>query len=415
MELTNDQKVTLDQVMVKLRGSQYSSEFKPNFDFITIGGYAGTGKTFLISILRKEIYDNWKTKNVAFVSFTGKAVHVMKIKLNDSGSFFQEDFCGTIHSFIYRPEMKYDKKTKKMIIAKWIKKERDELRDLYDLIFVDEASMVSEMLWKDLLFYDIPMIAVGDHGQIPPVGDNFNLMSNPQFTLNEIKRQENGNPIIQLSQDIRMGKEIPYGFYDEKNKNIFKLPWNSEERKKVFEKINFRDDNLIMLCGMNKTRVMFNQMIRDKLKYKYPEPYPGERVVCLKNNHFIKISNGQLGTVSFLLHEAKDIYNMVIQMDGFSEPYGGIVHNCCFGKEQYGDSMLELQDKKYKKIIKESDYDCIDLFDFGYCISTHKSQGSEWDKVILIQERSYYWDDDFYKRWLYTACTRAKEKLFIIT
>jgi ATP-dependent exoDNAse (exonuclease V) alpha subunit len=150
-------------------------------DISAVVGYAGTGKTFLISILRKEIFDNWKTKNVAFVSFTGKAIHVMRTKLNESKSFFQEDFCGTIHSFIYRPEMKYDKKTKKMIISKWIKKERDELRDLYDLIFVDEASMVSEMLWKDLSFYGIPMIAVGDHGQIPPVGDNFNLMSNPQF------------------------------------------------------------------------------------------------------------------------------------------------------------------------------------------------------------------------------------------
>lgn len=412
MELTNDQKFVFDQVMDRLGGSNISPQFKPNFDFLTIGGYAGTGKTHLISIIRKEIDNKWKNRCIAFVAYTGKASSVLSVKLNENNAVFSDDFCGTIHSMIYKPEFKFDKKLQRMVITRWIKKP-----DLpFDLIFIDESSMVNEEIWKDLMEYNIPIIAVGDHGQLPPIGDNFNLMERPQFILTEIKRQSLDNPLIKLSQEIRMGKDIPFGFYDDKSQNVFKLPWKSSECQKIFNKINFNEENNIILCGMNSTRVMLNQMIRNKLHFNQAEPYPGERVVCLRNNHYNKVMNGMLGTVLFLLYEAKKIYNMTIQMDGFKDPYSGIVYNDCFGKEKYTDSMAELtNNKNFKKIVKNSDYDQLDIFDFGYCISVHKSQGSEWNKVILFEERSYYWDDDLYKKWLYTACTRAKEKLFIIS
>jgi exodeoxyribonuclease V len=408
--LTNDQEYILEKVMDKI-GSK-KPYFYPDFKCITIGGYAGTGKTFLISILRKEILNKWNDKNVAFACFTGKASSVLKRKLEENNIDLSEDYCGTIHSLIYRPELQYNKKLKKMIIIKWIKK---DILD-FDLIIIDEASMINKDLWNDLISYNIPIIAVGDHGQLPPIGDNFNLMSNPQYILTEVKRQSLDNPIIRLSQDIRNGKSIPYGFYDDKNKNVFKLNWNSEDCKKTFDKLNFSNfDDTIILCGLNKTRVWINQMIRNRLGFKNQEPYPGERIVFLKNNYNTKILNGMLGNVLFFMYEGKNIYNITVLLDGYSEPFNGLVYNGCFGKEQYDNFYEELQNKRYKEIIKKSNLNSIDVCDWGYCISTHKSQGSEFKRVICFVEKSYYWDDEYMKRWLYTAATRAKEKLFLIT
>jgi len=411
MEIAKDQDFVFGEVMERLGVTKNSSVFSPNFKYITIGGLAGTGKTFLISILRNEIKNKWKNKKIAFVTFTGKASSVLKLKLKENDANFSGDFCGTIHSLMYHPELKYDKNIKKMVISKWIKKKELEV----DLIFVDEASMVNRNLWNDLISYNIPIIAVGDHGQLPPIGDQFSLIEKPQYVLTEIKRQALDNPIIKLSQDIRKGIEIPYGFYDKNNQSVFKLPWNSNSCKKMFESIDFTSDDIIILCGLNKTRVLINQMIRNKLGFNKPEPYGGEKVVFLKNNYESKVLNGMLGKVLFLLYEAKDIYNIAISIEGYEHPYSGLVYNGCFGKEQYQDSMLEIQDKKFKKIIRKSNFGSIDLCDFGYAITVHKSQGSEWKKIILFQEKSYYWDDEYMKRFNYTAVTRAKEKLFIIT
>jgi len=410
MILTYDQTLIFDKVMERMGSKR--SHYSPDFKFITIGGFAGTGKTFLISILRQELLNNWKNLRVAFACFTGKASSVLKMKLEENDSVFEEDFCGTIHSLIYRPEILYDKKLKKMVITKWIKK-----TDLdYDLLIIDEASMINSSLWNDLLSFKIPIIAVGDHGQLPPVGDTFNLMVNPEYTLTEIKRQSLDNPIIRLTKDIRNGVHIPYGFYDEKNKSIFKLSWNSSECKKAFDKIDFSNfEDTIILCGLNKTRVWVNQMIRERLGYRQIEPYPGDRIVFLKNNYNTKILNGMLGKVLFFLYEAKNVYNLAVLLDGYDEPFSGIVYDGCFGKEKYDDVYEELQKTKYKNIIKKSNFGSIDICDWGYCISTHKSQGSEFKRVICFVEKSYYWDDEYMKKWLYTAATRAKEKLFLIT
>jgi exodeoxyribonuclease V len=411
MELTKDQEYVFKTVMEKLGVTKNSSKFSPDFKFITIGGLAGTGKTFLISILRQEIYNKFKDKNIAFATFTGKASSVLKSKLKENNSIFSGDFCGTIHSLLYRPELRYDSNTKTMVIIGWTKKYELD----YDLIFIDEASMVNKQLWNDLIEFNIPIIAVGDHGQLPPIGDQFSLMEKPEYLLTEIKRQALDNPIIKLSQDIRNGIEIPFGFYDKNNKSIFKLPWDSSDCKNVFNNLDFTQDDIIVLCGLNKTRVSINNLIRKKLGYNIIEPYPGERVVFLKNNYNTKVLNGMLGKVLFFMYETKNIYNMTVLIDGYEHPYSGLVYNGCFGKEQYLEAFNQLQDKKLRKTIKKSKHSSIDVCDFGYCISTHKSQGSEFKKVVCFIERSYYWDDPYMKRWLYTAVTRAKEKLFLIT
>ena len=148
VELTKDQDYVFKKVMERLGGgNSNNSQFSPDFKYITIGGFAGTGKTFLISIIRNEIYNKWKRVNVAFVTFTGKASSVLSLKLEENNSIFDSDSCSTIHSLIYKPELKYDLKTKKMVINRWIKKPKLD----FDLIIIDEASMVNGQIWNDLV------------------------------------------------------------------------------------------------------------------------------------------------------------------------------------------------------------------------------------------------------------------------
>ena len=413
MELTLDQKSTFDNVMVECGATKTSSMFLPSFQYTTVGGLAGTGKTFLISVLRQELYSNWKHLKIAFATFTGKACSVLQVKLQENNSIFHNDSCSTIHKLMYVPEFGYDKKSKTKVITKWVRRKELDC----NLIIIDEASMVNKILWNDLLEYGVPIVAVGDHGQLPPVGDNFNLMERPKYLLTEIKRQALENPIIRLSQDVRNGKEIPIGPYDKNNPSAaFNFKWKSKSCDELWDKVDFSGDDIITICGTNDTRVHVNDMIRRKLGYKLQEPYPGERVIFLKNNYNSKVLNGMLGKVLFLLYEAKNVYNMTIQPDDYENPFAGLVYNGCFGKEKYDDFHTELQNYKYAKIIKKSEYGSIDVCDFGYCITTHKSQGSEFSKVICFDEKDRFGNDEmFRRRWLYTAVTRAKDKLFLIT
>jgi ATP-dependent exoDNAse (exonuclease V) alpha subunit len=70
--------------------------------------------------------------------------------------------------------------------------------------------------------------------------------------------------------------------------------------------------------------------------------------------------------------------------------------------------------KELSNYASDKGFPTIGFFDYGYCMSVHKSQGSEWQKVIVFEQRTKRWDDNYYAKWLYTAITRAKEKLFII-
>lgn len=371
-----------------------------------VGGYAGTGKTFLITSLRKALHNVDKSLSIAFCSFTGKASSVLRARLEAIDCLFKEDYVGTIHSLIYRPRMGIDDRTGKKIIIGWARKEYLT----YDLIIVDEASMVSLPIWRDLREYGCPIIAVGDHGQLPPIGEEPSVISKPDFILKNIHRQALSSPIIRLSADVRRTGKIPIGVFDE---NVFKIRWSEPKCQDLFKSID-HDENVIVLCATNRLRVSLNKEIRDRQKFIQSEPYPGERIICLKNNHNTKVMNGQLGTLLWLVPHSKHIYNVTIQMDNMSDLYHTLIHDCCFGEERYDGAYETITYRRIAHILRQTKFDSMDLFDFGYAISVHRSQGSEWDKVVLFEEHVSMWDFDFYKRWLYTAITRAREKLFVI-
>jgi len=404
--LSNEQKNVHDSIIDWVKCKNYTY----NKNYITCGGYAGTGKTFLITQLRKTIYENWRRLRVAFVTFTGKASSVLKQKLLENNSIYDYDYCGTIHSLLYRPKYIYSKILKKMVIYKW---EKIETLD-YDIIIIDEASMVSGVIWKDIISYNKPVIAIGDHGQLPPIEGSFSLLKNLDLELKNIHRQSLNSPIINLSSFVRKYGYIPSNRIF--SKDVFKVSWKSNICQKKWNNINF-DENIIVLCGFNNSRVKINNIIRKKLDFIRDEPYPSERIICLRNNYNSKIMNGQIGTLIWLMPHSKIMNRMTIQMDGVGEIYDGIVSKEGFGKTFY-DDLYNIDNKKKKDIkknIKDSEFASLDYFDFGYCISVHRSQGSEWQKVVVFEQRSKYWDDVYYAKWLYTSITRAREKLMIIS
>ena len=361
-------------------------------NFITVGGYAGTGKTTLIAVLRKKLYYRNKKLKVAFVSFTGKAARVLKTKLIIAKAVAAVDFVGTIHSLIYSPIINNNKE-----IIGWEK--RKEIK--YDLIVIDEASMVDEEIWNDLSSYQIPIIAVGDHGQLPPIRGNFNLMEKPNLKLEKIHRQAKNNPIIQLSRTARRCGKIPaLGF----GPKVWKMKREDYQAQEKVEELlaNYNEDTLV-ICGYNDTRIKLNNFIRRKLGFDFPTPQVGDRVICLRNNREKGIYNGMLGRLLFIKKKDKGWYQAEIKMDDEKELYGGLI-----AVEQFNRPRPMNFSKERKRIIKG------DLFDFGYALTVHKAQGSQAKRVILFEERFSRMNDEQWRRWLYTAVTRAEEELYII-
>jgi exodeoxyribonuclease-5 len=233
-------------------------------------------------------------------------------------------------------------------------------------------------------------------------------MHQPDFLLNEIHRQALNSPIIHLSQFIRDYGYIPFKV---ESKDVMKTRWKSDECNKVWDSINF-DDKVMVLCAFNASRANINKIIRTKLGFTKKQPYPSERIVCLKNNRFSGIMNGQIGTVVWYMPENEDLYRLTMFIDGEPDLFESMCSNKCFGEISY--PLYEQTDDRsnYKKSFYKGAK--IDYFDYGNCVSVHKSQGSEWDKVVLFEQRTKRWGDDFYTKWLYTAVTRTRKKLLVI-
>ena len=359
--------------------------------FVTLGGYAGTGKTTLIALIRKELERIDKNLKVGFASYTGKASRVLKNKLNDQGSIYKQDSVGTIHSLIYSPIV-----NSRNEIVGWQQKDKLDR----NIIIIDEASMVDGMIWQHLVSYKVPIIVVGDHGQLPPISGNFNLMNKPDLSLIEIHRQARENPIIDISIQARQSGVITPRKYSPKIIKYSRDDYEAGERMNELL-TNYKDD-LLVLCGYNKTRKKLNSFIRESKGFESPEPVAGDRVICLRNNHKKGIYNGMLGTIISIDKDDKDWYSVEIAMDGESKNYEGLI-----SVEQFNaDSALNFTDRR-SRIMKG------DLFDFGYALTVHKAQGSQAKRVVLFEERFPKMTDDDWRRWLYTAVTRAEEELYI--
>ncbi|MBI4248270.1 MAG: AAA family ATPase [Elusimicrobia bacterium] len=347
---------------------------------LTLGGYAGTGKTTVIAETIKSLAER---PHIAFCCYTGKASDVLREKLLQAGALNAGDYCGTIHGLIYE-KVGEDANASGRAEILWRKKETIKT----DFLVVDEASMVSRDIWDDLCSYGVPILAVGDHGQLPPVGDKYNLMERPDVRLETIHRQAQASPIVKLSLLARQEGRIPPGEYGPSavKTNDRQAPWRIKSLGKA-----------MFLCGRNKTRVDLNAQIRERLKIQSSEPIARDRVICLRNARRFKVFNGMLGALKSVQVLGERHYRAQIEMDS-DILFKGRICRAQFGEER----TLEYEEGQ----------GC--LFDWGYALTVHKAQGSEARQVVLFEERFFQMSDDDWRRWLYTGVTRASEDLIII-
>ncbi len=374
---TSDQAQALERILEWVR--------RPDGTFLTLGGYAGTGKTTLVTHLRELLHKEKPKLAVAFCAFTGKATQNLASRLREARLEFEDDRCSTIHGLIYEAET-----DEEGALVHWRRRSGLDAA----LLVVDEASMLSEEIWKDLLKYGIPILAVGDHGQLPPIQGKFSLMVKPMLRLEKIHRQAEGSPIIQLSLHVRQNGSIPFGRF---GSGVVKHRLDEVD---VSELVGSPGPETLILCGRNSTRIKLNKMVRQMLERESHEPVSGDRVICLRNNWRKQLFNGQIGRIKSVQPDEEFWYRAKIEFED-SAFEGRIL------KEQFHKDKAVIAHPKLPRD------ELGELFVYGYALTVHKAQGSQARDVIVFEERLGS-DDDVHRRWLYTAVTRAQERLTVL-
>lgn len=345
-------------------------------------GYAGTGKTTLARHLAEGV-----DGEVLFAAFTGKAAQVLRSRGAAKAS--------TIHSLIYRPrgeETVEDEETGKKEVLPMFSLNRQSSVSQAALIIIDECSMVDEELGRDLLSFGTPVLVLGDPGQLPPVsGGGFFTEHEPDILLEEIHRQALDNPIVELARQVRMGNSVMIGDYGETVRVISK--------RDVTAGLVLGADQV--LVGTNRTRRRYNERLRELKDFEGPLPAAGDKLVCLRNDPQKGLLNGSLWQVTSAARTVKPSMNLLIRAEDD-------------GIERYS-AKVKLLKAAFEEPEREIPWQLRrrhDDFDYGYALTVHKAQGSQWDEVVLFDES--YAFREHRDRWLYTAITRAAERLTIV-
>lgn len=339
-------------------------------------GFAGTGKTTIAKELASEV-----NGLVLFACFTGKAALVLR-KKGCSGA-------STIHSLIYKP-VSLPGGGVEFELAE------DSSAAFASLLVIDEVSMVGEDIALDLLSFGRKVLVLGDPAQLPPVfGEGYFINAEPDFMLTEVHRQAQDNPIIRMSMDVREGRGLQVGAYgDSLVVPRFRLT------PSALQDIVCTSDQV--LCGTNRTRQILNGQIRDQKRLAgVPDmamPTVGDRLVCLKNKKDKSLFNGGLFEVLTVANDEKFSQMEVRSLDEDTDT----VHI------QVPSEFFVVSDKKKNWY----DHRLYEEFTYGWALTVHKSQGSQWDNVTVFDEsRSFRESAD---KHLYTAITRAAEKVTVI-
>ncbi len=345
-------------------------------------GYAGTGKTTLARHFAENI-----DGAVQFAAFTGKAAQVLRSKGAKSAR--------TLHSLIYRPrgeETVEDEVLGTSRVSPTFSLNRQSPVAKAKLVVVDECSMVDEALGRDLLSFGTPVLVLGDPGQLPPIsGGGFFTEAEPDFLLTEIHRQARDNPIIELALHVREGKELMHG------------DWG---RAKIISKREVETERVLaadqVLVGTNRTRRRYNARLRELKGFEGPLPMSGDKLVCLRNDPPKGLLNGSLWQVMTASRETvKPGINLIVKPDDDDIDQGAAKIRLLKAAFEDPDADVPWATKKR-----------FDDFDYGYALTVHKAQGSQWNDVMLFDESFAFRETR--ERWLYTAITRAAETLTIV-
>lgn len=385
-----------------------------------LAGYAGTGKT----TLARHFAESVKGGDVLFGAFTGKAALVMRQKGCEGAR--------TLHSWLYTPSERARVKLIHMEgdLAKLIAtpaplpdtlqgrihqltRDIEALRKTLNspgfdlnpesavkdaaLVVLDECSMVDERLARDVLSFNVPVLVLGDPAQLPPVrGAGFFTSRQPDFILTEVHRQALDSPILKLATEIRNGAGLHY--LADGDARVVPRGAMSLTDLACAEQV---------LAGKNDTRRKIIAALRGAKGFDGPYPLAGERLVCLRNNREHGLLNG---LICEMLEDADD--------DGEGTAFAGGISVL---DEDNVLPYLRMARWHFDAHLNGGGHvppywerDGIDEFDFGYCLTVHKSQGSQWDDVVLIDDGFGRTEMDR-RRWLYTGVTRAARTLTVIT
>ena len=249
--------------------------------------------------------------------------------------------------------------------------------------------MVDEQLGRDLLSFGRKVLVLGDPFQLPPVqGAGFFTADEPDIMLTEIHRQAADNPIIHLSMQVREGGFLERGSYGDS----IVVGRDHVDRNAVLEADQ-------VLVGRNKTRLQYNDRLRELKGLPFHEPVEGDRMVCLRNNPRKKLLNGQIWIVTEVTRRTNGKYSLLLGADEGKGEARVLTHKAFFSGEE--DAMGWPERRQF------------DEFTFGYCLTVHKAQGSQWDNVYLFDESFVFREER--ARWLYTGITRAAEKITVVS
>ena len=387
MELTKKQKEALDLAVERyVNGEPYTC----------IAGYAGSGKTTLVQFIIKAL--NLSESEVCYIAYTGKAALVLKEKgcLNAM----------TAHRLLYHSFRNKDGSYRHIPV-------RTHEMPHYKLIVVDEVSMMPKTLWDLLLSHNMPVLALGDPGQLPPMGEDNGILDKAHIFLDEIVRQAQESEIIKLSMEIRSGKSL--------------IPFKGKQVQ-IIGRSELTDGMLLwadqIICAKNTTRKQINNRVRELIfNTKDPKPVEGDKVICLQNQwdtiseYGDTLVNGTVGTVSYIRYRDTKKLHPQLLIDLLPE---GTQPSACDADPYFRDLSIDAQlfldgeptvtnqnFKTFSKMEKPVE------FDYGYAITCWKAQGSEYGKVLLFEE-DFPRNAEEKIKYLYTGITRAKDKLVII-
>jgi exodeoxyribonuclease-5 len=334
-------------------------------------GYAGTGKTTLARHIAEDV-----DGGVVYAAYTGKAAHVMRGKGCVGAS--------TIHSLIYRSRGE-DENGPTFVLN------NDSEAGKVGLIIIDECSMVDEPLAVDLLSFGRPVLVLGDPAQLPPVaGGGYFTSAEPDVMLTEVHRQAAENPIIRMSMTIREGGTLEEGSYG---------------ASRVIGRDDIEQEDVLtanqVLVGRNNTRRAYNGRIRALLERGGTHPVAGDVLVCLRNNRKRGLLNGSLWHVDKVRKPRKGLlrYTLSPEEEEAGKAKTVVSINPAFF-EGTADA-LSFPERKRS-----------DEFDFGYVLTVHKAQGSQWDDIVLFDESFAF--REHRARWLYTGITRAASRITVV-
>lgn len=391
-----------------------------------LAGYAGTGKTTLAQYMAADV-----SGLVLFAAFTGKAASVLRRKGCPEAR--------TLHSILYdvsdadRTKLRELEEELRRLLEKkatgaddaldlndrigtveeLIREERQRTRGPRfrlndqsimreaDLLVLDECSMIDERLGRDALSFGKPILVLGDPAQLPPVkGAGFFTAKEPDTLLTEIHRQARDNTIISAATSIREQRSIPFGEWGD----VSHVPHNQVDLTALC--VAKAREGAQILVGKNESRRKINRAVRRALGFRSLYPMEGEALVILRNDSEMGVLNGVTCRAASDAVDDGD-GDLAIRLDY----EGGLIPESPLDRVPFDIYRSPELEEDWHPGQNRSAL----VADWGYALTVHKAQGSEWDEVLLVDDDFAKWNPSLRWQWLYTAITRASSRLTIVS